>query len=158
MLWSFGPWFQAHIYWTEKTNPCILRRRMRMSPLTSPWEELVPGRNKPDFTSQGRATWYIGTYTGTPTRMQRLRAGGLGLGEVNEVQGFACAATNETPPCSWSDHWNLWEIWPLWNWGPTKWYACHSFALQNQHQRHQTCFFRVSMLWIIVRPFSFADY
>lgn len=63
-----------------------------------------------------RIVWYTSLYTGTPT----LWVGGLGLGEVNKVLGFACAAANETPPCSWSVCWNLGEVWPLWNWGPSK--------------------------------------
>lgn len=108
----------------------------------------------------GVGIYSTSTSTHTPTPMQCLRTGELGLDEVNKVQGFARAATNENPPCSWFAYCNLGEVWSLGNWGPFKQDIYRSFALPNGHQRHQTHgVFTVSILWIItVRSFSFAGY
>lgn len=86
--------------------------------LTSPWEELAPGRSKPEFPSL-----VYGTYTGTPTL---CRGWWVWVRWGKWSAGIYVAATNETPPCSWSACWNMGEIWPLWNWGDMPAILLHS--------------------------------
>lgn len=115
--------------------------------LTSPWEELAPGRSKPEFPSL-----VYGTYTGTPTL---CRGWWVWVRWGKWSAGIYVAAINETPPCSDLPV-ETWE-----RFGPFEIEViCLPFFCtpKSTSEAPNMGFFRVSILWIIVRPFSFAGY
>lgn len=141
MLWSFGPGSRVTFTELRKQTPAFWEG------LTSPWEELAPGRSKPEFPSL-----VYGTYTGTPTL---CRGWWVWVRWGKWSAGIYVAATNETPPCS--------DL-PVETWERSGPFEIEVICLpffctpKSTSEAPNMVFFRVSILWIIVRPFSFAGY